>query len=274
MQFPGLSPGASAAIVPQHLLPSMSDKCELLGPFALVIQLFLGVLALSSLVWKRYREYPNRRPWKVWLFDVSKQVIGALGIHMLNVFMSILGGHSDQWVSTLPSQTSRYYFATPARPGPPPSPPHPKPDFDNPCDYYFLNILFDTTIGVPILWGLLHVIFALARNAGIEGIESGQYGNPPRYSYYFKQLALYFIGLVSMKLIIYILLVVCPFLVHIAYWLLSWSDPVPNLQVAFVVLVFPLVMNTFQYYVIDSIIQSPEYSHQHAKSPEEHPESE
>ncbi|KAH3660246.1 hypothetical protein OGAPHI_007451 [Ogataea philodendri] len=245
----------------------MSDKCELLGPFSLLVQGFMGVCALLSLVWKRSREYPNRRPWKIWLFDVSKQVIGALGIHMLNVFMSILGGRSDEWFVNLSQHTSPYYLS-----GSPPSTPlePPNQDFDNPCDYYFLNILFDTTIGIPILWGLLHVIYKLARNAGIEGIESGEYGNPPKYSYYSKQLALYFVGLVSMKLIIYILLVACPFLVRFAYWLLSWSDSVPRLQVAFVMLLFPLIMNSFQYYIVDTIIQSNEYNHHSLKIPEEH----
>ncbi|GMF08281.1 unnamed protein product [Ambrosiozyma monospora] len=130
---------------------------------------------------------------------------------------------------------------------------------DNPCDYYFLNILFDTTIGIFILWGALYIVFALARKLKIEGVESGQYGNPPKYSWYFKQLGLYFVGLLTMKVALYVTLKLFPFLITFASWVLSWSDGIPNIQVFFVVLVFPLIMNTFQYYVIDNIIQSPEY---------------
>lgn len=55
------------------------------------------------------------------------------------------------------------------------------------------------------------------------------------------------------------MLVLCPFLVRLAVWMLSWSDSLPGLQVAFVMMIFPLIMNSFQYYVIDNIIQSPEY---------------
>jgi hypothetical protein len=53
--------------------------------------------------------------------------------------------------------------------------------------------------------------------------------------------------------------VVFPVLVHIAVWLLARLDPYPNVQVTFVLLVFPLVMNIFQYYVVDNLIQSPQF---------------
>ncbi|KAF6012444.1 hypothetical protein HII13_001494 [Brettanomyces bruxellensis] len=233
------------------------DRCEILGPFSLLIQGCLGILALSSLVWKRFHEYPNRRPWRVWFFDVSKQVLGALGVHLLNIGMSILGGNSDEWFKENGdpnNQTTSPYYLQYKQGRPKPS------DLcDNPCDYYFLNILFDTTVGIPILWGLLYAIYHLAKKSGISGIDSGEYGNPPRFDYYSKQLGLYFLGLLSMKLIIYTLLVLCPFLVRFAVWILSWSDSIPELQVAFVMMIFPLIMNSFQYYVIDNIIQSPEY---------------
>lgn len=52
-------------------------KCELLGPFALLVQAALGAIALLVLVYKRWRERPQR-PVKVWAFDVSKQVFGCM----------------------------------------------------------------------------------------------------------------------------------------------------------------------------------------------------
>jgi len=64
-------------------------ECQLLGPFALWVQLALGGLALLSLVYKRWKERPQR-PVKVWFFDVSKQVVGSLLVHVANVFMSML----------------------------------------------------------------------------------------------------------------------------------------------------------------------------------------
>lgn len=244
---------------------SEEGQCKLLGPFSLLIQSCLGLLSLSSLIYKRYKEYPNRRPWRVWFFDVSKQVFGAIGIHFLNLLLSILGGgnapstslsygpfsqSSEELKAEGISKVATILFYI-------------KDDLDdsNPCNWYFLNILFDTTIGVPILWGLLYVIFTLASKAGIQGISSGQYGVPPSLASYFKQLVLYFTGLLSMKLVVYILLMSVPLFEQIAEWLLSTFDPLPRLQVFMVTFVTPLVMNSLQYVLIDNIIQSPEYRH-------------
>src|SRR5438876_10634597 len=68
---------------------SENGECKLLGPFSLVIQGSLGALALLSLVWKRYRERPQR-PLKIWWFDVSKQVFGSVLVHITNLLMSLL----------------------------------------------------------------------------------------------------------------------------------------------------------------------------------------
>src|SRR5215469_17118390 len=66
-----------------------NGECRLLGPFSLLVQAALGALALLSLVYKRWRERP-RRPVKIWFFDVSKQVFGAIILHVLNLLMSML----------------------------------------------------------------------------------------------------------------------------------------------------------------------------------------
>ena len=67
-------------------------KCHLLGPFALIVQGALGAVALLSLVVKRWREPPKeKRPWKIFFFDVSKQVVGSGLTHVLNLAMSMLG---------------------------------------------------------------------------------------------------------------------------------------------------------------------------------------
>lgn len=210
-----------------------TGKCELLGPFALLVQALLGVLALGSLVWKRYHEHPHRRPWVIWFFDVSKQVFGALLLHVLNLFLSMI--------------RLKIGIATK------------KKVCDNPCDYYFLNILFDTTIGIPVLYFFIWAISGGCILAGLTGIQSGEYGSPPRVTSYVKQLVIYMISLSMMKSSIYAIMVSFPILTTIAVWALSRLDKYPNLQVGFVLLVFPLVMNVFQYYVVDNLIQSRKY---------------
>lgn len=211
-----------------------------------MVQFIMGVMALSSLVWKRYHEHPHRRPWIIWFYDVSKQVLGALMIHVLNLFASILRATVHSFIMIIISDDN---------------------DNDNndndscssPCDYYFLNILFDTTIGIPILYFFICCITEILKRGKITGIESGEYGNPPNFQNYFKQFSIYILSLILTKFSIYIIMVIFPIVADIADWLLSGLDKYPDLQISFVLLIFPMIMNVFQYYVIDNLIQSKEY---------------
>lgn len=220
------------------------DKCELLGPFALFVQAVMGVLVVGSLVWKRSHEYPNRRPWKIWMFDVSKQVIGASFVHILNLFLSIISKLAPKLFVITGNDV--VYLTR-------------KRIVDNPCDYYFLNLLFDTTVGIPVLYMLILLLTGLGEKLRVRGLESGEYGNPPRWGNYMKQLVVYLVALGLMKVAIYATMVVFPVLVTIAIWLLSRLDKYPSVQEGFVLLVFPLIMNVFQYYVVDNLIQGQEY---------------
>lgn len=202
--------------------------CELLGPISLALQSFLGCIAVGSLALKRKYERP-RRPLKVWVFDVSKQVIGALLLHFLNVLMSIF--FSDD-----------------------------QPDMDdNPCVWYFLNVLFDTTIGVPLLWASLWWVYRIAYHFKLTEVMSGEYGNPPRTRAFLKQLSLYILALIAAKFLLYLVFWCVPELDDWGAWLISWTYFDARVQIVFVMLVFPTVMNAIQYLVVDSIIQSPEY---------------
>lgn len=89
----------------------------------------MGVLVILSLVYKRFRESPQR-PWRIWyckslcilhrpytilrLFDVNKQIVGQMFVHGVNVAIS----DTLQRISE-----------------------------GNACVFYFLNILVDTTAG-------------------------------------------------------------------------------------------------------------------------------
>jgi hypothetical protein len=95
---------------------SSEGKCELLGGFAIIVQGALGGLALLSLVFKRWRERPQR-PLKIWGFDVSKQVVGAILIHMANLLLSMISSGDLQ---SGPSNADL-----------------------NPCSFYLLNLAID-----------------------------------------------------------------------------------------------------------------------------------
>ncbi|KAH9825741.1 Pfam:DUF3661 [Teratosphaeria destructans] len=223
--------------------PEKQAECHLLGPFALLVQGALGAFAILSLVWKRYRETP-KRPWKVWFFDVSKQVVGSMLTHVLNLAMSMLGG--VEMVNAAKQAGVESAKGDPDRRMP------------NPCSYYLLNLGIDTTLGIPVLYILLKILHAaflrtpLARPT--ESIKSGHYGQPPKYQWWLKQSLIYFIGLVGMKLFVFFLFAAMPWLPWVGDWALRWTKGNEALEVTFAMFIFPLAMNAIQYWVIDNFI--------------------
>ncbi|KAF2859477.1 hypothetical protein K470DRAFT_277670 [Piedraia hortae CBS 480.64] len=217
-------------------------ECRLLGPFALLVQAALGAVALLTLVWKRYRETP-KRPWKIWIFDVSKQVIGSAILHVLNLAMSMLSTTDLMAASAKPDAEGR----TP-----------------NPCSFYLLNLGIDTTVGVPVLYILLKILHALFLKTPLaqppESIKSGNYSRPPRVTWYLKQLLIYSIGLVGMKLFVLFLFTILPWLPWIGDWALRWTNGNEALEITFALFIFPLIMNAVQYWIIDSFIMDKQRS--------------
>ena len=123
---------ASHTMTPAYLINSTisaesrpgaeNGECKLLGPFALVVQAALGALALLSLVYKRWRERPQR-PLKIWAFDASKQVVGSALLHVANLLMSMLSS------GQLTVKADDYQA--------------------NPCSFYLLNLAIDVSRKPP-----------------------------------------------------------------------------------------------------------------------------
>ncbi|CAK5262541.1 unnamed protein product [Mycena citricolor] len=217
-------------------------SCRLLGPIALVrfyaippwrsahitaqiVQGLLGILVILSLVLKRQREKPMR-PWRIWLFDVSKQVIGQMFVHGVNVLISDLVSHHTS---------------------------------NNACVSYFLNILIDTTLGVGLLYVILQVYtFIMTEKLQMQGFQSGVYGNPPSFKFWLRQATLYVSALTTMKFLVIGLLALFPGLFTLGAWLLSWTWKADGdaLQVIFTMGIFPILMNIIQFWLIDSIVKA------------------
>ena len=120
-----------------------NGECRLLGPFAILVQGALGLLALLALVYKRWRERPQR-PLKIWFFDVSKQVVGSVLVHIANLLMSMLSSGQLSIKLNANSVSGRQLGAlailgarnvdkqgeyTP-----------------NPCSFYLLNLAIDVSV--------------------------------------------------------------------------------------------------------------------------------
>lgn len=240
--------------------PNAADngECRLLGSFAIIVQGALGCLALLALVYKRWREIPQR-PLKIWFFDVSKQVVGSVLVHIANLLMSMLS--SGQFNLKVDASTVVGRRTIMSRmiddKG------NYKP---NPCSFYLLNLAIDTTIGIPILIFLLRILTTLfamtALGSPRESIESGNYGSPPRATWWCKQSLIYFIGLMGMKICVLIIFLVLPWISRVGDWALRWTEGDEVLQVMFVMLIFPVIMNATQYYIIDSFIKNQKPEHE------------
>jgi hypothetical protein len=107
-------------------------ECQLLGPFALLVQGALGALALLTLVWKRWRETP-KRPWKIFIFDVSKQVLGSMLTHVINLTISMLS--SVDMANAAAHVVHKAGEAVQDVEGRTP----------NPCSFYLLNLAIDVS---------------------------------------------------------------------------------------------------------------------------------
>jgi len=137
--------------------------------------------------------------------------------------------------------------------------------------------VLQTTIGIPILIFLLRILTALFALTPVgnppESIESGNYGSPPRAWWWFKQSIIYFIGLMGMKICVLIIFLVLPWISRVGDWALKWTEGDEALQVIFVMLVFPVIMNATQYYIIDSFIKN-QKPQDHERIPDEDSDAE
>jgi len=159
------------------------------------------------------------------LFDISKQVVGQMFVHGVNVFISDVG-------STRSS--------------------------GNACVFYFLNILIDTTLGmspctsssssseslmlytagVGAIYLALHLLtWLFTDKLQFKGFQSGQYGSPPSLNYWARQAAVYVVSLTSMKLFVVLLLAYWRRLLDIGAWLLSWLGNGDTAQVVLYVFI-------------------------------------
>nr|PUA85945.1 putative transmembrane protein [Toxoplasma gondii TgCATBr9] len=231
--------GDNAGVVPVKLAGKLEElthvpQCELLGEFGGFgwwLQGVLAVLSFSSLLIKRWKEKP-RRPIKVFCFDTLKQITGSGVLHILNlIFASLLSSVSTE-------------------------------DSD-PCEWYWLNIMVDTTLGVYVL----HLLVEWTSNCWkLSGSNAfGYYGNPPAWRACLWQVLVWQIIVSTMKLLMVLVMVVGQRpLTWIAAALLNSLDDQPRTKLVVVMVLTPLTMNTFQYWITDNIIKrKPRASYEH-----------
>lgn len=90
-----------------------------------------------------------------------------------------------------------------------------------------------------------------------ESIRSGNYGHPPRATWWLKQSVIYFLGLFGMKFCVFVIFQILPWIAWVGDWALRWTEGNEAIQITFVMFIFPLIMNALQYWIIDGFIKDP-----------------
>lgn len=189
------------------------SKDALTDFFGWFLQGILATLAFTCLIGKRFCEpLYNRRSWETWWYDTSKQGIGALVIHMTNVYLA--------------------------------------PLFQgDPCTWYIINFLLDSTIGLFIIYIGIKTCQYLARKKKWDAINFGEYGAPKSWLY---QTWIY-VGLMAIVKLITTLFIQLDIWDNVKNFVLSpFKDP--RIELAVVMLVIPFFVNILIFWVTDNFL--------------------
>jgi len=208
------------------------------GIAGIIVQLCLFALVVLVLVVKKKWEDRGRsysRPWLVFFLDCSKQLIGAGWVHLLNLACSeVLGEEQAETHTAMGS-----------------------------CEWYWISIVIDDTLGVLVEYYLLPAITAFAvltfgdrngdfRSGNYRDPETGLF-QPVRYA---KQLAVWLLVVTSMKVIMLVLMLLFRHpLQGIAKFVLRPVLRNPMAELIVVMIVTPFFMNALQCWVVDNFIK-------------------
>ena len=211
---------------------SSESKCEMFGGFGFLIQAILGAAAFSILIVKRYVETP-RRPWKIWFYDVAKQIISSLVLHLFNLIISAVLSNDEN-------------------------------DADA-CVWYFVTVTLDCTLGAFLSYIFMWLVDGIVSSSELEILKTGLYyeeymeGNKKCYKLKWKkygaQLGVWLVITLIVKLILLIMLKICKlFLVNLGGFFLS---PFSNAKVrlVMVMIIFPVILNALYFWVVDNILK-------------------
>uniref|UniRef100_K7FXP3 Transmembrane protein 110 n=1 Tax=Pelodiscus sinensis TaxID=13735 RepID=K7FXP3_PELSI len=191
------------------------DRGALLGRLGGLVQALLATAALSTLMVKRFQEPKERRPWRIWFYNTSKQAIGALFVHFANVFLS--------------DRTT-----------------------EDACSLYLMNFILDAILGVLLIWFGVKVVSCVVEHRKYTYLVFGKYGDPPQAAAWIGQCILYLLIMVFEKTLVSLVLFI-PGWRKLQEILLDYI-PDPQLELILVLLIVPFVVNAVMFWVVDSLI--------------------
>ncbi|XP_072307775.1 store-operated calcium entry regulator STIMATE [Eucyclogobius newberryi] len=171
---PALAP-SNISVAPSANPGADAQGCEngaLMDSFGIFLQGLLAVMAFSILMLKRLREPKHeRRPWKIWFLDTSKQAIGMLFIHFANVYLSDITE-------------------------------------EDPCSLYLINFLLDASLGMLLIYAGVRAVSAIVEWRQWEALRFGEYGEPVQCTAWLGQCILYILIMMFEKVLIMLVLLI------------------------------------------------------------------
>uniref|UniRef100_M4BF34 Uncharacterized protein n=1 Tax=Hyaloperonospora arabidopsidis (strain Emoy2) TaxID=559515 RepID=M4BF34_HYAAE len=209
------------------------QECKLLdGEFAALLQVLLGLIALSVLILKRLREVP-RRPLLVWALDASKQLIGATFAHVANLVIALLLYSHQRSIEKAESATV------------------------DQCALYFVNFTLDTTFGVVLNYFLLSGLAFLALRLSWSALQTtGDYGMPVQVRTWLLQVLSWIVVIFTCKMMIAaVILAFQQPLGALAVLLFKPLEKYPDVELVLVMIACPCLMNAVQFWIQDSFLK-------------------
>ncbi|KAL1501670.1 hypothetical protein ABEB36_006960 [Hypothenemus hampei] len=192
------------------------SKDALTDVFGWFLQLLLACLAFTCLIAKRFCEPRlHRRSWQIWFYDTSKQGMGAIAIHLANVWLA--GQYQG-----------------------------------NPCTWYLINFLLDSSLGLFIIFVGIKTCQRLSRRKGWQAINFGEYGKPPNVNAWLAQCCLY-LGLMVIVKVSITLFMQLDFWENVKDFILTPIHN-PRVELVFVMLIIPFFVNMLMYWVTDNFL--------------------
>lgn len=198
--------------------------------FTFLVQLILGTIAVIFLYWKRYFEHP-RRKFSIWFLDVSKQGIGCVYAHILNMLIAaILSRHSYETEAT-----------------------------SDECAWYGISFVIDTTIGLALSILFLHQLDTFAKAHQIAPLmHLGVYTGDSALYHWTAQLLSWILILTIVKGIIYLLMYVCMGILSVLSEILFTNvfSGHRRFELVFVMILMPGVLNVLYFWIADNNLKA------------------
>ena len=213
-------------------------ECSILeGSFAWVLQALLAIAALLVLLYKRSKD---QRPWLVFFFDTSKQAVAAFLQHSVNLAVGVTFARN--------SSASQ-------------------------CAWYFVNFSISVFAGLFLIHLFMRAYTVTVNKCHLTLLRSGEYGKPPSYKPWLAQLLVWGFIAVAEKATVASVLIL-PLHGRLDAIASKLEEPLkgyPQLELVWVMIIAPGILNAFFFYVVDSILMGPSAPRSRAVSEESQP---